>query len=122
MGFIFLQHQALPKHRRVRVPRLGVEKTPMALPALLPGPDGIAHTSPRCPLPPQPRSQTNTDISLWLLNKAQLPSLGPALVLCRIVYFHPKRLLRKGQLYTVFPMLFVASAWVCLCLQGTRVT
>lgn len=52
-GFIFLQHQALPKDRRVHVPRLGVEKTPMALCVPLPGPIRIAHTSLRCPLPPQ---------------------------------------------------------------------
>ena len=96
----------------------------MALSVLLLGPIRIAHTSLRCPLPRNPHSQTNTDISLSFLNKVQLLSLGPALVLCRIVYLHPKRFLRKGQLYTLVHMLFVAPARACLrvCLQYTHLT
>lgn len=63
--------------------RLGVAETPTA--------------PPWRPLPRNPHCQTNTDISLSFLNKAQRLSLGPALVLCRIVALHPKWFLRKGN-------------------------
>ena len=64
--------------------RLGVAETRTAPPR-------------RPPCPHDPYCQTNTDISLSFLNKAQCLSLGPALVLCRIVTLHPKWFLRKGN-------------------------
>lgn len=81
-------------------PSPGVDETPQ-LCLLCSQAPSEQHTPHRgAPCPRNPHSQTNTDISLSSLNKVQLLSLGPALVLCRIVYLHPKRLLRKGQQYT----------------------
>lgn len=123
-GLIFLQHQVLPKDRRVHAPQLGVDETPVALSVLLPGPIRIAHTSLQCPLPPQSTLPNKYRHLTVVLNKVQLLSLGPALVLCRIVYLHPKRFLRKGQLHTSFYMRFLPSSFcpVCLCLQNAHWT
>ena len=67
------------------------------------------------PCPHDPHCQTNTDISLSFLNKAQHLSLGPALVLCRIVALHLKWFLRKGNRTHgfTFASSLVSSAWSC---------
>lgn len=115
-GLIFLQHQVLPKDRRVHAPQLRLDETPMAPCVLLPGPIRIAHTSLQCPLPPQSTLPNKYRHLTVVLNKVQLLSLGPAPVLWRIVYLHPKRFLRKGQPSALFHTCFLPSSFCPVCL------
>lgn len=114
-GLTFLQHRVLPKDRRDHAPQLGVDGTPTAPSVLLPGPTRIARTSLQCPLPPRSTLPNKYRHLLSFLNKAQLLSLGPALVLCRIVYLHLKWFLRKGNCTHHFTYVssLVSSAQSC---------